>query len=62
MLFTSPPQELGPLHFRVHRLPAQLIAPAHDPGLAQVMSQPVAWPQSTPPAQPFCPQVIWQGI
>ncbi len=61
-LFTSLPQAFGPLQVTVHELPAQLIEPAHDLDLAQVMSQPVAWLQSIPPAQPFCPQVIWQEM
>ena len=46
----------------MHELPAQLIEPAHDRDLAHVMSQPVALLQSTPPAQPSCPQVTWQGM
>jgi hypothetical protein len=55
-----PWQEFVPLHATLHALPEQLIDPAHELDCAHVMSQPAAWPQSTPPAHPSCPQVIWQ--
>jgi hypothetical protein len=61
-LFTRPAQAVRPLQVTVHELPAQLIEPAHDLDPAHVTSQPVACPQSIPPAQPFGPQVIRQGM
>ena len=62
LLVTPLPQAFAPLQVTVHELPAQLIERAHDFDPAHVMSQPVALLQSTPPAQPFCPQVTWQGM
>jgi hypothetical protein len=59
---TPLPQAFCPLQVTVHEVPEQLIEPAHDLDFAQVTSQPVALLQSTPPAQPFCPQVTWQGM
>jgi hypothetical protein len=62
MLVTPLPQAFLPLQVTVHELPEQLMEPPHDPDSAHVMSQPVALAQSTPPAHPFCPQVIRQGM
>jgi hypothetical protein len=53
-------QAFVPLQATVHKLPLQLIEPAHEFDSTHAMSQPAASPHSIPPAHPFCPQVIWQ--
>ena len=55
-------QALFPPQFTAHEVPAQLIEPAHDPESMHATSQPAALLQSTPPAHPSCPQVIWHEM
>ena len=59
-MVTPLPQAFEPPQVTMHELPAQLIEPAHELESVHAMSQPMAWPQSIPPAHPDCPQVILQ--
>jgi len=54
----APAQAFGPLQVTMHELPAQVIEPAHDFGFGTCNVAASGLPQSSPPAQPFGPQVI----